>query len=81
VRKRKSIDLSFIYAIDRDVGKERHGELPPEIMHHFAIAFAQAAGLGPDSGFHEGPAPKEHENEDEDKSGGNLMSKPKETTS
>ena len=60
-RKRKSIDLSFIYT----VGQKRHGELPPEIMRHFAACFAHAAGLGPDPGFYEGPAPKEYDDDDE----------------
>jgi hypothetical protein len=40
VRKRRSIDLSFIYAVNPDLGPERHGELPPEIVRR------KARGIG-----------------------------------
>jgi hypothetical protein len=64
-RKRKSIDLSSIYTVDPDIGQKRHGELPPEIMRHFAACFAHAACLGPDPGFYDGPAPKEYDDDQE----------------
>jgi hypothetical protein len=59
MRKRKPVDLSQIYCIgDQDEAQRRHGELPPEIVDHWAAVFAWKAGLGPDPGFYVGPKPK-----------------------
>jgi hypothetical protein len=64
-KRRKPVDLSAVYAVDPDLGQERHGELPREILDHLAAVFAHDAGLGPDPGFYDGPAPKEYEDGDE----------------
>jgi hypothetical protein len=64
MRKRKPVDLSQIYCHpDLDEAQRRHGELPREIMQHWAAALAFKAGLGPDPGYYSGPKPKVYDDE------------------
>jgi hypothetical protein len=61
-KRRKPVDLSDVYCCpDLDEGQRRHGELPPEIMMHWAAVLAHKAGLGPDPGFYSGPKPKAYD--------------------
>lgn len=48
-------DLSHVFANDPDEGQIHHGNLPDEVMDHFAAVFAHKSGLAPHPGVYKGP--------------------------
>lgn len=64
---KEPVDLSFIFTdSDLDRAQERFGELPPELVRHFAAAFAHAAGRGPHPGFYSGRRPRVYDDDEEE---------------
>jgi hypothetical protein len=61
---KKAVDLSFVFCVDPDKGQKAYDKLPPQLVRHLAACFAFKAGLAPDPGFYDGPAPEIPDEED-----------------